>query len=195
LWFFIICRFRVARHCTPSAPWQDADTFWEYRLVSHAIPRRRTFALWASALALVSTCGCSDRSGVGTTYPVSGKITLDGEPLNFETTVVLFTPDDSKGNLGQFSPAAGVDLEGRYSLKTNGKAGAPPGWYRVIVTAHDADVRHPKQGPAEGGARSQRPVARSIVPQKYGRKETTDVSIEVVAEPATGAYDLRLTSQ
>jgi hypothetical protein len=158
--------------------------------------RRRIFALLMIAVASHGVCGCSDRSGVGTTYAVSGKVTLDGQPLKLNTTVILFEPDESKGNLGLFSPAGGVDEAGSYSLKTKGRSGAPPGWYRVIVTAHEGNVRHPKQGgQADEGGHAGRPVARSLVPAKYGQAKTTDLSIEVVAEPGAGAYDLHLTSQ
>jgi hypothetical protein len=46
--------------------------------------------------------GCADDSGVGKTYPVSGKITLNHAPLNVETTTVLFKPDASRGNASPF---------------------------------------------------------------------------------------------
>ncbi|HEV3004072.1 MAG TPA: hypothetical protein VGX78_06395 [Pirellulales bacterium] len=161
--------------------------------MSSPFDRRRIFALLTIAAASLEVCGCSDRSGVGTTYAVSGKVTLDGQPLNLNTTVILFEPDESKGNLGPFSPAGGVDEAGTYSLKTKGRSGAPPGWYRVIVTAHEGNVPHPKQG--DEGGHAGRPVARSLVPAKYGQGATTDLSIEVVAEPGAGAYDLHLTSQ
>ncbi|HVC95101.1 MAG TPA: hypothetical protein VND64_15500 [Pirellulales bacterium] len=165
-------------------------------MTSKVFDYSREPALLGFALAALAAYGCGDRSGVGSTHAVSGKVTLDGQPLSVKTTVILFKPDAAKGNKTPFSPAGGVDQEGTYRLSTQGKKGAPPGWYRVIVTAHEGAVEHPKQ--AQGGAdgaRSRRPTARAVVPAKYGREESSDLLIEVVENPAPGAYDLRLTNQ
>src|SRR5262245_27234201 len=95
---------------------------------------------WVSAafplLALLAA-GCAD-SGVGKTYPVRGKVTIDGVPLTAPNTVILFKPDTAKGNNSPFEPTGTVDGEGNYTLRTKGKKGAPPGWYRVAVTATEA---------------------------------------------------------
>jgi hypothetical protein len=155
----------------------------------------RVSALLGTALVALASCGCGDRSGVGLTYAVHGKVTLDGKPFNASTTVILFKPDAARGNENQFSPAGGVNQEGDYMLSTKGKKGAPPGWYRVIVTAHEGAVEHPKQ--AQGGAygaHPRRPTARALLPAKYGREESSELLIEVVENPAPGAYDLLLTS-
>src|SRR4051812_9573839 len=88
-------------------------------------------------LALVAP-GCGDE-GVGKTYPVRGKVTLDGQPLVSKTAVVLFKPDAAKGNTTPFEPAASVDSAGGYTLHTKKQRGAPPGWYKVIVTATEAE--------------------------------------------------------
>jgi hypothetical protein len=141
-------------------------------------------------LPLLAASGCGDRSGVGATWPVSGKATLDGRPLTANATVILFMPDASRGNLSQFVPSANVDQEGNYAVVTKGRKGAPAGCYRVVVTAHEGVVVHPQAA----GAQARRPVARTIVPAKYGQEASTDLLIEVVEEPAEGAYDLRLTS-
>lgn len=151
-------------------------------------------ALRGLILPLLAVSGCGDRSGVGVTWPVSGKVTLDGRPLTANTTMILFTPDVSRGNSNQFVPSASVDQEGNYTVATKGKKGAPAGCYRVIVTAYEGAVVHPQGTAQSAGEHSRRPAARTIVPAKYGQAESTDLLIEVVKEPATGAYDLRLTS-
>jgi hypothetical protein len=133
--------------------------------------------------------GCSDGSGVGRTVPVAGKITLANEPLTAKNTIVLFKPDTSKGNTSPFEPAGTVDEAGNYTVQTKGKQGAPPGWYKVVVTARDeAPAEHPKSGGPQ-----HRPVARSLVPARYGQDKTSGLSLEVVENPAPGAYDLKLT--
>jgi hypothetical protein len=131
--------------------------------------------------------GCGDDSGVGPTIPVVGKVTIQNVPLSAKQTVVLFKPDASRGNTSSFEPTGTVDADGNYSVKTKGKNGAPPGWYTVVVTARDeASPVHP-QNPQH------RPSAKSLVPAKYGLEKTSGLSIEVVANPAPGAYDLKLS--
>jgi hypothetical protein len=135
-----------------------------------------------------AAAGCADRSGVGPTFPVAGRITLGNEPLTAKNTVVLFKPDASRGNSSPFEPTGTVDEAGNYTVQTRGKKGAPPGWYRVVVTARDeAPPEHPKAG------QPHRPVARSLVPARYGQEKTSGLSLEVVESPAPGAYDLKLT--
>jgi hypothetical protein len=131
--------------------------------------------------------GCGDSSGVGKTLPVRGKVTLDDVPLSAESAVVLFKPDASKGNRSPFEPVGNVDRDGNYTLVTKGKRGAPPGWYKVIVTATEARIEAPKD-PKRG-----HPHPRSVVPAKYGLAKTTSLMVEVVESPAPGAYDLKLT--
>ena len=148
-------------------------------------PRIRRMLPAASLLALLAL-GCLDSSGVGRTLPVEGRVTLNGEPLSAESAVVLFKPDSSKGNASPFEPVGNVDKDGSYTLLTKGKRGAPPGWYKVIVTATDSRPEAPKD-PKKG-----HPHPRSLVPAKYGQEKTTDLSVEVVEAPARGAYDLKL---
>ena len=146
--------------------------------------RYLTMVLAFGGLLFVS--GCGDSSDVGKTFPVSGKIYLDNRPLTATTTTVLFKPDASKGNTSTLEPAGTLDDNGTYRLLTKGKEGAPPGWYKVIVTAID-----PK-APLQTGKRRE-PAPRSLVPGKYGQAGTSDLVIEVVESPQPGAYDLKLT--
>jgi hypothetical protein len=147
----------------------------------------RTFpALLFAFLAVGPAPGCDD-SGVGRTLPVAGKVTVQGTPLTAKSTVVLFKPDASRGNTSPHEPTGTVDADGNYTLKTKGKKGAPPGWYKVVVTAHDeSPPEHPKDP-------RHRPAARSLVPAKYGTEKTSDLAVEVVEGPPPGAYDLKLT--
>jgi hypothetical protein len=149
----------------------------------------QTLPLFLAALLVgVPASGCGDSSGVGRTVPVIGKVTLDNVPLTSKTTIVLFKPDASRGNTSPFEPTGTVDAEGNYKLTTKGKNGAPPGWYKVVVTAReDAEPVHPKT------RQPHRPVARSLLSVKYGKAETSGLSLEVVENPAPAAYDLKLS--
>jgi hypothetical protein len=116
---------------------------------------------------------------------VSGKITVNKEPFTAETTRVLFKPDKSKGNNSPAEPTGQVDQDGIYRLTTNGKDGAPPGWYKVVVSAHD-------NTPDPSTPRTKVPIPKSLLPAKYGSASTTDLAVEVVDNPAAGHYDLHL---
>jgi len=110
---------------------------------------------------------------------VEGKVTVDGQPLTMGS--LLFRPNAEKGNTSKLEPAGSIDSSGNYKLYTNSKPGAPLGWYKVTVAAQtQADSTNP-------GA------ATSLVAAKYNAADTTDLSVEVVATPAPGAYDLKLT--
>jgi hypothetical protein len=128
--------------------------------------------------------GCGDDSGVGTTYPVRGKILLNNEPFTASTTVIVFRPNAARGNKTAFEPAGKLDEDGNYTLLTKGRSGAPPGWYKVVVAATGAPRK---------GATKHRPAPQSLLPAKYGQEKTTPLEVEVVADPRDGAYDLKLT--
>ena len=139
--------------------------------------------------ALLSAClatGCGDDSGVGPTFPVAGKVTVGNVPLTAKSTIMLFKPDAARGNTSAWEPAGTVDADGNYTVKTKGKNGAPPGWYKVVATARD------EAAPLHPANPRHRPAAKSLVPARYGSEKTTDLAIEVVANPAPGAYDLKL---
>lgn len=147
----------------------------------------RSLLFLTGLLVGIPASGC-DSSGVGRTVPVIGKVTVEDAPLTAKSTIVLFKPDASRGNTSPFEPTSTVDAEGNYKLTTKGKSGAPPGWYKVVVTAReDAAPEHPKS------LKQHRPVARSLLAAKYGKAETSGLSIEVVEDPAPGAYDLKLS--
>jgi hypothetical protein len=140
-------------------------------------------------LGALLASGCGDASGVGRTLPVAGMVTLDGKPLTAGSTVILFKPDAGRGNTSPFEPVGTVDDQGNYTLATKGKRGAPPGWYKVVVTA--TELRAGGRDP-HGHIR---PAPRSLVPARYGQAATTTVTIEVVEEPGPGAYDVKLTGK
>jgi len=144
----------------------------------------------ATALLFVFlAAGCGDSSGVGRTLPVAGKITLDDKPVTATSTIVLLKPDTARGNTSPFEPTGTVDSEGNYRIFTKGKNGAPPGWYKVIVTATEPRAAE------ETGPLNHRPGPRSLLPAQYGQAATTTVAFEVVENPASDAYNVKLTSK
>jgi hypothetical protein len=128
----------------------------------------------------VGSAGCGDPSDVGRMVPVVGKVTASGKPVKAGS--VSFRPDKSKGNTSAHEPYGEIDADGNYKLYTGKKEGAPAGWYRVAVFAGE---------PVEAGNRSGQ--AKWYANPKYAAAESSGLTIEVVEQPAPGAYDLKLT--
>jgi len=157
-------------------------------LLSPSVRRSGILALAAVVLAALV---CGDKYGVGKTYPVSGKVTLDGKPLT--TGSVTYHPDEAKGNKLEFSPNGTIGEDGSYTLSTSTRTGlatgAPPGWYKVTVSTM---APMGGMGGQPGGKPAAMPKPIPINP-KYTDPAHTDLSVEVVESPAAGAYDLKLT--
>jgi len=110
--------------------------------------------------------------------PVSGKVTVGTQPLDMGS--VSYKPDAAKGNTGKAEPSGIIDGSGTYTLMTEGKKGAPAGWYKVTVVAEETGD-------------STNPVVKSKVNPKFKDPQTSNLSVEVKDGTAAGAYDLKVT--
>jgi len=137
----------------------------------------RLMLLKAAILAAaVVSAGCA-RSAMES--EVSGRVTLDGEPMG--PGVVVFAPVD-----GTTNPADGaIQLDGSYFLKTSREVGLPPGRYKASVSVFD-------QPEVKPGERSMTP-ARLITPQKYSDTKTS--GLEYTVEPGENNIDIELMSK
>jgi hypothetical protein len=87
------------------------------------MPRRS----WTSVLFLGLAVGCG---GPDTPVPVSGKVTLDGQPV--AGAAIQFVPD---GNGARRPASAGTESDGSYRITTHNPGdGALPGEYKVVIT-------------------------------------------------------------
>jgi hypothetical protein len=128
------------------------------------------------ALALILIAGCS--AGKTPLYPVTGKVTLeDGTPLT--SGVVTYIPDTEKGNTNKVMPGGKIGADGTYTLLSNDKSGAPAGWYKITVVTD-----YP-------GA----PQDKMSIDPKYADSGKSELAREVVASPAAGAYDLKVSKK
>jgi hypothetical protein len=127
-------------------------------------------------LLTLAACGGNK---VGHVVPVSGKvINADGSPLKDGS--VAFFPNKDKGNTSTHEAGGTINADGTYEAYTKGSKGVPPGHYKVTVMAQSiADSTTPTK-------------AKVLVPEKFTKRETTTLLIEVVESPAAGAYDLKL---
>lgn len=139
-----------------------------------------------ATLLSVLLSGCGD-DGIGTIYPVSGSVLQNAEPFKVKTGYVVLKPDTEKGNNTKFEPAGTIDSDGNFEIYTEQRSGAPPGWYKVIVTASGETPKPPRN------QSSIRPASKSLLSAKYGREDSTPLAIEVVASPSEDAYDIDVT--
>jgi hypothetical protein len=132
------------------------------------------FGVFGATLA-----GCGKGAGEGL-VPVAGKVTVDGKPLG--TGAVTFHPDAAKGNTTPHVPVGMLDDQGNYKLMSGSREGAPPGWYKVTVTAQEPpDEKNPYAPP------------KSLINPKFGDVQTSGLAVQVVENPAPGVYDFKVT--
>ncbi len=133
-------------------------------------------ALVCSVLLCV-VCGCKP-SGPAT-YQVNGIVTYQGEPLPLG--MVMFVAKD-----GPPSKPATIDGQGRYQLET------VAGEHAVAVVAMPPRPGGRPDPTVEGGIDyTGVPEVKSLIPVKYNRHHTSDITIHVEAK-RDNQIDIRL---
>jgi len=142
-------------------------------------------------LGLLAVAGCGDDSGIARRYAVSGKVSYKGQPV--EKGTIVFEPSDfAKGRI------ASAPIEnGYYTLSTTGssKDGALPGDYKVCVISKSVDMTKVEAN-RNGGAGRQDDVykaekaAKSLIPKKYERSDTSGLTAKVEQKSNTINFDL-----
>src|SRR5262249_31553925 len=104
--------------------------------------------------------GCGGEARV----PVSGKVFLGNRLL--ERGTVVFHPESASAEPRGDLPAGDIFEDGTYQLYTHYQRGAPPGRYRVVVSAYEANTPVGQ-------------VPRYLVPPKYMDTKTSALVVEV----------------
>lgn len=153
-----------------------------------------------SVLILAGICLFGCFSGCGqtnpSTFPVAGRVLLDGQPL--EGAAVMLKPVDGGSN------GYGVaDAEGRFEITTyRQRDGAIPGEHRIIVTLEKVvqpvgvePGEEDQEGLDDGMelAVSNQGEVISAVPSRYTNFETSGLT--VVVGPDTESLQLKLTNE
>jgi hypothetical protein len=87
----------------------------------------RVVGLW---LPFVLQIGCGPEGP--TKYPVSGRVTVNGQPAQYVRVQFLHTDQTLPGNLKM--PVGMTDAAGQYQLSTSGQNdGAVPGQYTIVL--------------------------------------------------------------
>ncbi len=140
---------------------------------------RCVFASFAWALVPLIVAGCGGGPALPPLAPVKGVIAVDSQPITSGQVTLAPVILDSKQQLPAM--AGQIDSAGSYEIFTGGKAGAPLGKYKVVVT--------PSMVPMQGA----KGPPKTSFNEKFQKADKTTLQIEVVAEPPPGAYDLKLT--
>jgi hypothetical protein len=128
--------------------------------------RSRGAKALAAALLATSIAGCSGGEGPDL-LPVSGQVTYQGKAVGYGQ--VTLYPEG-----GPPYPPAALNADGTFSAQ------APAGQYKVVVEAIPPAEGGRPDPLAEGGIDySQAKPVKSLVPLKYARPETSDVTIVV----------------
>jgi len=163
----------------------------------HGATRAATFATLA-CVALMTVLGCGD-DGLPRRYSVSGTVTYLGKPVASGT--ITFHPADQKGH-----SAGGTVTDGKFNLSSLGNEdGAVPGHYKVTVASQKQSLRDgadPKlklmleKAQATGGVPIPPQVKKQLktehlVPEKYARPETTDLTADVKEQSNWFPFELK----
>lgn len=140
-----------------------------------------------SAPVLLSGCGGSGPPMATAT----GRITMAGKPV--AGAIVMFVPASGQPGDGF------TDADGRYAIASRGKAGVVLGAAKVTVVKPSGGAEAASQGstPEDLQRISEKPAkpepAKSAIPEKYARAETTDLSAVVTADAARNVFDFDLS--
>jgi hypothetical protein len=149
-----------------------------------------------SLLTAILIGGCSG-SGRPRTYPVSGVVTMKGQPL--EGATVVFVPAEG----GSHQAATGItDGTGKFKLSTFlADDGAQEGEYRIKVSKFD--IRKPtkeeqqkyisieEEQKMQFGDDKPTPPAKNVLPPKYAN-EATSGFVHTVKKGSNAPVELKL---
>lgn len=135
-------------------------------------------------VACVAGCGGGGASGGATTYPATGTVELNGQPLSGAT--VIFSPVGD-----QPTATATTDDQGNYTLQTYDFGdGAAAGSYKVTISksqtpesdggdalGDDEHAEDTGEHSKDGGS-----TAQELVQAKYTNASTTPLTAEVKAD-------------
>jgi len=126
---------------------------------------RRRWPCWLPAVVCLAIVGCG--KGRPKTYSVSGRVLVDGKPLNRGDIRLLGE---------KFMGASAIGTDGSFTISTFGEQdGVPADTYKVEVIAYDF--------PSPG-------TVCNLVPQRYLQAATSDKTVEITG--STSSLEINL---
>lgn len=159
----------------------------------HSLRLAVTFGL---LIALGFCSGCSESAGSKKppTFPVSGTVTMNGQPV--ADAMVVFVPTAKEGQ----SAVAKTNAEGKYQATTFSTGdGALAGEYLVKVSKHDTPPAAPGAGRSLSHEEEQKIYVekttpteppKSYLPSKYENESTSGLKHTVFDGPTT--FDIKI---
>ena len=130
-------------------------------------------------LIAMAAVGCGGGGPPSGRLPISGEVTLDGQPL--DQGAIQFEPTDKTSKLN----AGGVIANGKYNIGS--EQGLPPGKYKVLITSVPKDTRtaeeamnNPGEPPAERVAAKYNSESAEVVEVVGGKKNEFSFKTESV---------------
>jgi hypothetical protein len=152
---------------------------------------RSSWIHWSVLAGLVFFVGCGDKAGSVGTVPVTGLVTLDGQPVT--GAAVSFSPTDKGGR----AAVGTTDDSGRYTLTTMKSGdGAVPGSYTVMITKSAANAGSAWTDPRSSGSTLTPEQQKEIMEMaKSGKKVETKSDIPAkYASAATSGFTATVAS-
>lgn len=143
------------------------------------LPDDTSLTLIAICILAVAGCGKGHKSQRGTSFEVSGRITVNGESL--KTGTVTFVPDAAE-EAGGRPGIARIESDGRYRVgnaNPDKPQGLLAGHYKVTVLS--MTIERDSQG---------RPQPRSELRERFGDWRTTPFSIVVNRDVDDANFEL-----
>lgn len=145
---------------------------------------------WLVLCLAAGLAGCGGEPEVPGLVPVTGKVTLDGKPL--DRAQVTFVPTGTDGR----TAIASTDATGAFAMTTNNTKGAMPGSYRVAVSYIVGRDGQPITQFEEGMDITQLLAAgeaKEGLPPRYSDPQQTELKFDV-AEGGENVCNLDLKS-
>ena len=158
------------------------------RTLFRSIVGWNTWVLFACGATLLTGCSAQQIPQIHL-VTVQGKILVEDQPVKSGT--VSFRPDAKLGNKTMEQPAGTIQEDGSFELFTIDRAGAPPGWYRVMVMADNVITVDPPMSPVwpdyPAGF-----LPKALVHDRYLSFKETDIKVEVKEKIQPEDYVIRL---
>jgi hypothetical protein len=138
--------------------------------------------LWV--VGVLSVVGCGSGGYHGPTGAVTGRVTLDGQPIP-QGSVVSFVSEAG------FTATATVSSNGSYQLQTAGNPEIPVSTYKVSIAPPAqamSETDYDKYMSGEGGDATETPS--EVIPPKYADPATSGLSFDV--EQGANTIDIEL---
>jgi hypothetical protein len=136
----------------------------------------KKIAILTGLLFVVSAAGCNEATIL--TVPVSGIVTLDGEPV--EGASIFFAPSNGP------AAKAETDAQGKFRLMTNRPGdGAIPGDFKVTVAKFVLDAKT---------AHNPVPGMKNELPEKYNTPSLSGLTATVEVKK-TNSFTFELTAK